>query len=83
MSTADTKLDNRDMYLLGMLSERTAELGVKEGKFPRGCDEAQALALAQAGYLVSTPYYFADGSAELRYEITSKGHAAWNAYRFI
>lgn len=78
-----TKLDNRDMYLLGVLAERVTELIVKEGKLPRGCSEIQTLALSRAGYLASTPYHFADGTTEVRYEITAKGYAAWKAYRFI
>jgi hypothetical protein len=77
-----TTLDNRDMYLLGVLAERATELIVKEGKFPRGCGEARTLALSRAGYLIGIPYRFADGSAEVRYEVTSKGQAAWKAYRF-
>lgn len=71
------------MYLLGILVERTSELVVKAGKFPRGCSEAQALTLSRAGYLMCIPYHLADGTAEVRYEVTSRGQAAWRAYRFV
>lgn len=83
MNDEEMKLDNRDMYLLGVLAERTTELVMREGKFPRGCGEAQTLALSRAGYLMSIPYHFADGTVGIGYEITSKGQAAWKAYRFI
>ncbi|PVE25260.1 hypothetical protein DC522_06960 [Microvirga sp. KLBC 81] len=82
MNDEEPKLDNRDMYLLGVLAERATELVVKESKFPRGCGEARTLALSRAGYLIGVPYRFADGTAEVRYEITLKGQAAWKAYRF-
>jgi hypothetical protein len=77
-----TTLDIRDMYLLGVLAERATELIVKEGKFPRGCDEARTLALSRAGYLIGIPYRIANGRSEVRYEVTSKGKVAWKAYRF-
>lgn len=83
MNGGETPLDHRDMYLLGVLADRVTEPVVRGGKFPRGCGEAQTLALTRAGYLVSNPYRLADGTAEVRYEITSKGRAAWKAYRFI
>jgi len=83
MSDKETKLESRDMYLLGLLAERATELVVKEGNFPRGCSEVRTMALSRAGYLVGIRYGFADGTAEVRYEITSKGQAAWTAYRFI
>jgi hypothetical protein len=77
-----TTLDIRDMYLLGVLAERATELIVKEGNFPRGCGEARTLALSRAGYLIGIPYRVANGTSEVRYEVTSKGKAAWKAYRF-
>jgi hypothetical protein len=52
------------------------------GRFPRGCDEAQAEALLRSGYLVRVSYGFADDSAGVRYEITPQGQDAWKAYRF-
>lgn len=82
MNDEETSLDNRDMYLLGVLAERTTDLVVRAGRIPRGCSETRTLALSGAGYLVSSPYRCADGTAEVRYEVTSKGQAAWKAYRF-
>lgn len=83
MNGEETSLDHRDMYLLGVLAGRVREPVVRGGKFPRGCGEAQTLALTRAGYVVGTHYRLADGTAEVRHEITSKGQAAWKAYRFI
>jgi len=79
----ETQLDHRDMYCLGVLAERSTDLVVREGKFPRGCGEAQTLALLRAGYLMSVLDHFADGTAEIKYEVTCKGKAAWKAYQFI
>lgn len=83
MNDEEPQLDHRDMYLLGVLAGGVTEPVVRGGKFPRGCGEAQTLALTQTGYLVGNSYRLADGTAEVRYEITSKGRAAWKAYRFI
>jgi hypothetical protein len=83
MHDKETKLDHRAMYFLGVLAERATELVMREGMFPRGCGEAQTLALSRAGYSVNIPYFFADGREEVRYEITAEGQAAWKAYRFI
>lgn len=82
MNDEETELDHRDMYFLGVLAERSVNLIVREGKFPRGCGEAQTLALLRAGYLTSVPHHFSDGTAEVKYEVTFKGKAAWKAYRF-
>jgi hypothetical protein len=55
----------------------------QDGKFPIGCGEAQAAALARAGYLVGIPERLANGTEDVRYEITLKGQTAWNNHRFI
>jgi len=67
--------------------ERTTELVVREVKFPRGYSEVRTLALSGFGYLESIPshstdLHSTDGKAEVRYQVTSKGQAAWEAYRF-
>jgi hypothetical protein len=82
MDDGETNLDHRDMYFLWVLAERAADLTVRGGKFPRGCGEAQTLALLRARYLMSIPQHLADGTAEVKYEVTLKGQAAWKAYRF-
>jgi hypothetical protein len=66
MHDEETPLDHRDIYFLGVLAARSTELIVKDGKFPRGCSEAQILALARAGYLVSIPDHPANGSGDVR-----------------
>jgi hypothetical protein len=83
MNGEETKLNDRDIYVLGVLAERLDGILIRTGKLPRGCDHAQMQALLQAGYVVETPHRFADGSQEMRYEITRKGIEAWHAHRFI
>jgi len=41
----DAKLDNRDMYFLGLLRGQATELGAREDKLPRECSEIRALAI--------------------------------------
>jgi hypothetical protein len=83
MNEEETMLDHRDMYFLGVLAERTTELIVKDSKFPRGCGEAQTVALSRAGYLIGIPHRVADRTSEVRFEITAKGQSAWKASRFV
>jgi hypothetical protein len=66
--------------LLGVLAEGVREHANGMVRFPRGCDEAEAL--LRAGYLASISYGSADGTAGIRYEITPQGQDAWKAYRF-
>ena len=82
MNNTETMLEERDLYLLGVLAEGAHEREIGTSQFPRGCDEAQAEALLQAGYVASISYGFADGTAGVRYEITPQRQDAWNAYRF-
>lgn len=79
MNEEETMLDHRDMYFLGVLAERI----LKDGKFPRGCGKARALALSRAGYLIGTPHRIADRTSKVRFEITANGQPAWKAYRFV
>ncbi len=83
MNEEEPPLDHRDLYVLGGLAARSTKVIVKDGKFPRGCSEAQILALARAQYLVSIPERPTNGTGDVRYDITPEGQTAWNAYRFI
>jgi hypothetical protein len=80
MNGEATKLDNKDIYLLGVLAECNHG---GTAKFPRGCSVVQAQALIQAGYLMERPERLADGRRATLYEITPKGLNAWNSYRFV
>jgi hypothetical protein len=83
MNDEESPLDHRDLYILGGLAARSTELIVKDGKFPRGCSEAQILALTRAQYLVSIPERPANGTGDVRYDIMPEGQIAWNAYPFF
>jgi hypothetical protein len=74
----ETMLEERNLYLLGVLAEGVHERAIGMGQFPRGCDEAQAEALLRAACLASISY----GAAGMRYEITPQCQDAWKAYQF-
>ncbi len=74
MSEDETRLTERDYYLLGMLAERQAQ----RGWLPRGCTDEQAELLVRAGYLERVAVSGLPGP----YAVTAKGAAAWQAYRF-
>jgi hypothetical protein len=76
----ETMLEERDLYLLGVFAEGVREHANGVVRFPRGCDEAEAL--LRAGYLVSISYGLADGTAGVRYEIPPQRQDPWKAYRF-
>jgi hypothetical protein len=76
MNNTETMLEERDLYLLGVLAEGVHEHANGMVRFPRGCDEAETL--LRAGYLVSISY----GAAGMRYEITPQCQDAWKAYQF-
>jgi hypothetical protein len=82
MNDTETMLEERDLYLLGVLAEGVHEHANGMVRFPRGCDEAQAEALLRAACLASISYGFADGTAGVRYEFTPQCQDAWKAYRF-
>ena len=86
VSHEDIELTERDYYLLGLLVEGShsrRQRSAYRGHLPRGCTDAQAERLVQAGYLESTVLH-PDGSGQkvIRYSVTEKGRAAWRTYRF-
>jgi hypothetical protein len=83
MNDEDLPLDHQDLCFFSVLAARSAKLIVNDGRFPRGCSEAQILALARAGYLVSIPERPTNGTGDVRYDITPEGQTARNVYRFI
>jgi hypothetical protein len=82
MNDTETMLEERDLHLLGVFAEGVREHANGMGQFLRGCDEAQAEALSQVGYLVNISYGFADGTVGVRYEFTPQRQDAGEAYRF-
>jgi len=72
------ELTARDYFLLGTLAE--AANGIDH--LPYGCTDAQAKRLGQEGYLERAATGAANGHELVRYRITPKGRAAWDAYRF-
>ena len=76
MNNTETMVEERDLYLLGVLAKGVHEHANGMVRFPRGCDEADTL--LQAGYLVSISY----GTAGVRYEFTPQRQDAGEAYRF-
>ena len=72
------ELTARDYFLLGTLAE--AANGIDH--LPYGCTDAQAKRLVPEGYLERAATRAANGHEIVRYRITPKGRAAWDAYRF-
>ena len=72
------ELTARDYFLLGTLAE--AANGIDH--LPYGCTDAQARKLVPVGYLERAATGAANGHEIVRYRITPKGRAAWDAYRF-
>jgi predicted transcriptional regulator len=83
MSEEETKLNDRDIYLLGVLAECNDSRVIGTANLPRGCNAIQAQALVQAGYLLEIPQRLADGRHAAIYDITQKGIDAWKGYRFV
>ena len=72
------ELTARDYFLLGTLAE--AANGIDH--LPYGSTDAQAKRLVPVGYLEHAATHAANGHEIVRYRITPKGRAAWDAYRF-
>ncbi len=81
----ELKLTDRDYYLLGSLVEGLRCSGGSHhhvGKLPRGCTDAQAERLVQAGYLRRAVVHPNSGKQTVRYYADEKGIAAWHANQF-
>jgi hypothetical protein len=82
MSQERIELDERDLFLLGVLAEPAQHKIIRFGKLPRGCDDSQALELVQSGYLESAPHYTSDGQLCIEYKLTPRGLDAWRTCGF-
>jgi hypothetical protein len=84
-SAEGLKLTDRDYYLLGSLVEGIRCNGGSHhhvGRLPRGCTDAQAERLVQAGYLGRAEVRPNSGKQTVRYYADEKGIAAWQAHQF-
>ena len=78
MGRKEFELTARDYFLLGTL----AEAANSTDHLPYGCTDAHAKRLVREGYLERAATRAANGQEIVRYRITPKGRAAWDAYRF-
>ena len=79
MGHNEIELNALDYFLLGMLTKEANGTD----QLPFGCTDEQAERLGRAGYLERAVARAADGQQLIRYRITAKGRAKWQAYRFI
>jgi hypothetical protein len=79
MSDGEIELTVRDFYLIGTLAEEWLHHGDRILKqFPA----AEVERLVRGGYLKRAVANRPDGTLLIRYDVTNKGWAAWQAYRF-
>jgi hypothetical protein len=82
MAQEEYGLDDRDLFLLGHITEEARNKGRRWQQLPKGCSEDQVLRLEKAGYLVLVRPSGDDETISLRNcRITDAGRKAWEAYR--